>query len=717
MIKLFESNEREFKTNGLGGLHDAISCVVKEELNGGYELEMDYPISGIHYSEIRLRRIIFTKPNKYDREQPFRIYSISKPINGVVTINAEHISYDLTGISVFPVEPFYVKSVGEAMSYMMTNSVVENPFNLISQMSKEADMLTRVPRNIRSMLGTDDNSILTVYGGEYIYDRFNVTLAEKRGSNRGVIIRYGKNLTDLKQEENCSNVYTGICPYYYVESDGFQYLDEKIYNVEGTFDYVRILNLDLTGEFEEMPTQQQLRDKTKEYVEKNKIGIPKVSLTVSFISQYQDTDLAMLEDVRLGDTVLVKFLKLGVDSESECISISYDAISNKYITIELGEPVESLADTISDTVKDQNGIKDSLTETNNNLDRVTVDVQKNSDSIVAEVRRATSAEGDLSSRLSITDKAITAEVSRATSAEGQLSSRIEVTAGQISSKVSKGDVVSEINQTSDTIRLTSNRLIVQSDKFKLDGIGNMTAVSAVLDDAYISNHLYYRLVSGSTTYNYNLMQVPQQGILWIADTTIHTRVLGSFQCGNAIMATVQVDSLTVGGKSVLKQGDSVSYATSAGSASSASTASRCSTGYLTMSSGTIQADSGSLWIGQNTVRANTIEQTSSARYKKDIDDYSGNALDIITNSRIREYRYLDEPDQEQIEEYKAISNTYDYKKHIGVVVEEVDDSVVTQCGNGIDMGAMIAISWKAIQELKQENIELREAMEVIQNGK
>lgn len=714
MIKLFESTEKEFKTNGLGGLNDAISCVVKEELNGGYELEMDYPITGIHYSELKLRRIILAKPNKYDQSQPFRIYSISKPINGIVTINAEHISYDLSGIPVFPASPYYVTEVSEAFTYIMMNSAVENPFNLFAYMHKTGDMSTRVPRTIRSMLGTDENSILTVYGGEYIYDRFNVMLVEKRGLNRGVVIRYGKNLTDLKQEENCANVYTGVCPFYYVESDGFQYLDEKIYNVEGTFDYVRILPLDLTSEFDEMPTQQQLRDKTKEYIEKNKIGIPKVSLTVSFISQYQDTDLAMLEDVRIGDTVLVKFLKLGVDSESECISISYDAIADKYISIELGEPVSSLADTISDTVKDQNGIKNSLTETNNNLDKVTVNVQQNTDSILAEVARASEAEGDLSSRITMTDSAITAEVSRASEAESNLSSRISVTASEVSSKVTKGDVVSEINQTSDTIRLTSNRLIIETENFKLDGSGNMTAVSALLDKSYITNGLYYRLGSN----NWALITVPSQGRLHIANSVTHTQVMGSFGCGNAEMGTVVVtNGITIDGKSVLKQGDSISYATSAGSAT------KCATGYLTMSSGTIQADSGSLWIGQNTVRANTIEQTSSGRYKKEIEDYSGNALDIICNSRIREYRYLDEPDQEQIDEYKAMYNTYDYKKHIGVVVEEVDASVVTQCGDGIDMGAMVAIAWKAIQVLRQENVALKSEiqdmkaiLETLQNG-
>ena len=102
MIILYEKNERHFTSLGLGVLRDALSCGVSEGLNDAYELEMEYPIDGLHFNKIILQRIIFAKPNQYDNPQPFRIYNITKPLNGIITINAEHISYDMSGYTVKP---------------------------------------------------------------------------------------------------------------------------------------------------------------------------------------------------------------------------------------------------------------------------------------------------------------------------------------------------------------------------------------------------------------------------------------------------------------------------------------------------------------------------------------------------------------------------------------------------------------------------------------
>ena len=73
MLLLYPSAETAFTTNGLGALSDAIFCEVTEERNGAFELEMEYPITGIHYEEIKSRCIVTAKPNPYDDPQPFRI--------------------------------------------------------------------------------------------------------------------------------------------------------------------------------------------------------------------------------------------------------------------------------------------------------------------------------------------------------------------------------------------------------------------------------------------------------------------------------------------------------------------------------------------------------------------------------------------------------------------------------------------------------------------
>lgn len=62
---LYKSTEKEFITQGIGALKDAISCTVTEERNGTYELTMKYPITGIHYADIKERNIIAAIPSPY----------------------------------------------------------------------------------------------------------------------------------------------------------------------------------------------------------------------------------------------------------------------------------------------------------------------------------------------------------------------------------------------------------------------------------------------------------------------------------------------------------------------------------------------------------------------------------------------------------------------------------------------------------------------------
>lgn len=360
MITLYESTEKTFATNGLGTLSDAVSCEVTEERNGEFELEMEYPITGIRYKELELRRIILVKPNPYSDRQPFRIYSITKPINGIVTVNAEHISYDMSGL---PVSPFVADTIQNAFINMKAASAVDCPFSFSTDKTTVANMTVLKPYSMRSLLGGVDGSILDVYGGEYEFDKYDVKLWNKRGSDRGVTIRYGKNLTDLKQEENCSKVYTGVYPFWYSEQDGLVQLDEKIVKASGTYNFTRIYPLDLSQEWQDMPTQDKLRTRANSYMKANDIGVPAVSLTVSFIQLAQSTEYekyALLEDVHLCDTVQVEFPELNVSATAKCIKTVYDAISDKYISIELGESRTNLASTISNQ---NQAISDTITKT------------------------------------------------------------------------------------------------------------------------------------------------------------------------------------------------------------------------------------------------------------------------------------------------------------------------------------------------------------------
>lgn len=343
---LYTSTESLFDTNGIGILADAVSCKATEELNGIYELTMQYPVKGIHYSSIQEDCILFCNANRQRSPQPFRIYRITKPINGVVTIYAQHISYDLTGV---PVKPFTAGSAAAAMAALKTNEAISSPFTFWTDIATAGDFELPVPVSARAALG-GENSVLSKYGGELEFDRYSVKLHGQRGTDRGVTIRYGKNLTSLEQDENVTNVYTGVYPYY-MDSDGnFVQLDGLIVYAPGTHVRQRILTLDLSSEFEEAPTQAQLKAKAEEYIEVNKIGIPKVSLKVSFAQLEQTEEYkgkALLETVYLGDTVSVEFAALGVSAKARCVKTVYDVLLDRYESVELGDARPNIADTIA----------------------------------------------------------------------------------------------------------------------------------------------------------------------------------------------------------------------------------------------------------------------------------------------------------------------------------------------------------------------------------
>ena len=90
---LYESTETEFESNGLGRLRDAISVTVTEERNGVYECSFDYPVGGHNYDKIKLGRIIAVEHDDTGDVQPFDIISMTRPINGIVSYHAVHISY------------------------------------------------------------------------------------------------------------------------------------------------------------------------------------------------------------------------------------------------------------------------------------------------------------------------------------------------------------------------------------------------------------------------------------------------------------------------------------------------------------------------------------------------------------------------------------------------------------------------------------------------
>ena len=436
--RLYPPTAAAWDNNGLGALSDCISCVVEETLNGPFELEMQYRLNGLHYADITLRSIILAKPNPTTRPQPFRVYKISRPINGVVTINAQHLSYDLSGIVI---EPFNAPSLASALEGMKTNAVTENPFEYETDKTVISDFVVAYPSSARSLVAGQRGSLLDTYGGELEFDRYQVKLWAHRGKDNGVTIRYGKNMTDVNQEEDGSGVYTGVYPYWYSEEEGSADLGSSYVPVEGEFDFTRILLLDLTEEFENKPTAEELTQKAQEYISNHDPGVPTISTTVSW---YQSKDF--VENVNLGDVVGVYFSRLGISAKAKIVKTRYNALQNRYESVDIGSVRSSIAGTI---VSMDQGVSSATQYTVTETRRITKELEMTADSL----RSAISDSAQNTTQLIQQSQAIIMEALQEYATTGDLEqlrssmqSRFEILAGQIeASFTSISETVSDLD--------------------------------------------------------------------------------------------------------------------------------------------------------------------------------------------------------------------------------------------------------------------------------
>ena len=360
MAILYKANETNFTHLGLGMLHDAIQIFVTEERNGVFELEMKYPVSGDRFADLKLDRLIKADAGHSLKNQRFKIIRITKPLNGIVTVYAEHVSMLTRDL---PLPP-NVSYSGDATSALNTwkNSIIgidPNPFTVFSDISLPGSGSWSIKdvKNARDALGGVDGSLLDTYGGEYLFDNYDIKLYANRGKQSGALIAYGRNLTDLEQEENIADTYTSIYPYAVMTDDNqneiILTLPEYYLDSEYVSNYARrkILAVDFSGN--DVTTVEQLRAKAEAYIINNRIGVPKVNLKIKYVDLAKTLDYEAtqaIEEVNVCDWVTVYFEEYGIKTNEKIIKTVWDDLLQQYDSIEVGEARASLAQSINTTV-------------------------------------------------------------------------------------------------------------------------------------------------------------------------------------------------------------------------------------------------------------------------------------------------------------------------------------------------------------------------------
>ena len=226
----------------------------------------------MHYAEIAIDRIIPATPADGAAWQPFRIVHISRPIDGLVTIEAQHVSYALAATVALPVD-ITSKFAQAAFDAIKAQAKPETPFTFSSpvQNSLAAHYVLQQPVSLRAAIGGMEGSILDLYGGELEWNRWNVNLWSARGSDSGVTIEYGKNMTAITADTDARSLVTGAiafakkydevrvgAPAYSSNADLYAYKHMKI--------------LDLSGDSDELPTVAELTAAAQQYVAASSVG-------------------------------------------------------------------------------------------------------------------------------------------------------------------------------------------------------------------------------------------------------------------------------------------------------------------------------------------------------------------------------------------------------------------------------------------------------------
>ena len=378
---LFEYNTTSFTTHGIGDLIDCIECATTQNDEGEYELSFTYPVGGELINELTIGRLIYAKANPWQNNQIFRIYGYEKEIGGVITVNCEHISYDLNKIPVKRFKSAASANCNTVLANMKSNAVSItglniNSFTFSSNVSGTAQTQkgyfeVETPTSARAVILDGEDSIKGCFGGDLVFDNYSVSIQATGGSDRGVVVEYGVDLMDLNQEENISEMVTGVLPYFTYTADNDNNDPLIAYGTvqyaSGTFRTHRVEPLDLTSYFPNQaehtaPSAAQLNAKAQEWMSKEDgFGQPEINLTLSYATLGQD--------VRLHDAVTVRFVKMGIDVKSKVCSYTYDVLNERVTEIEVGKTKPSLLFSLEDASRLRKGllpperIKDnSLTE-------------------------------------------------------------------------------------------------------------------------------------------------------------------------------------------------------------------------------------------------------------------------------------------------------------------------------------------------------------------
>lgn len=353
MIQIYSPENKDYEHNGDMTLMPE-EAEIHVILNGEWTATIEHPIDDEGRWKYITDNAVVKMPS-FNGEQLFRIQNKEKSDSGVsaeltpIFLDAKE---DCFLVDVRPTE----KSGREALDIMTAPNKM---YTAKSDIKKTSTAYYQTKNLIEAINGNDDNAFTKRWGGEILYNNYEVIVNERVGADYGVRVVYGKNIVKdgFSETIDMTDVATRIVPKAYngymiegdepwVDSQEIEKYPTAHYGVI-TFDDVK-MRADATEDDETngvtvCDTQEELEKALKEKcMEQFNAGVDKPSITIEAnMELLQNTemydDVKELETVSLGDTVHCSHSKLGIVSDARVIELTWDAVRNKVTSVKLGD--------------------------------------------------------------------------------------------------------------------------------------------------------------------------------------------------------------------------------------------------------------------------------------------------------------------------------------------------------------------------------------------
>jgi phage minor structural protein len=330
-------NTSQHFTEGKFPLHP-ISCLVTEERNGEFELEMDIEMSDRYFYEIKIGRIITAPHDSTGEREFFEVYNITHELNGIAHVSAWHVSYRTNGMLILPFTKQNPSPSNIFSSFVSYEVIAGENFFLITSDMATTSSKPFVVKEITTMRNVI-KAVIDEFGGELKYQQHIIWHVAQRGKDNGIYFRYGQDIISLTREQTNEDVFVGVYPWWHKSGEGWVTLPEKYVTKSYLNSYYKyykpIIPLDMSDYFETKPTETELRNAANTWLNTNAPRTIPENIDVSVL-QMDSEGKSKIAQLNLCDTVHIYYPEMGIETTSKVTKLVFNVLLDRYESVSIG---------------------------------------------------------------------------------------------------------------------------------------------------------------------------------------------------------------------------------------------------------------------------------------------------------------------------------------------------------------------------------------------